>query len=200
MRQRLAQEAARIMADEGVHDFHAAKQKAAARLRASDTHNLPRNIEIEQALKEYQSLFHGDEHRLQLDRLRRTACQAMRYFERFRPRLVGSVLKGTAGSHSDINLQLFADTPEEMVLFLMGEGVPFEEGIRQFHYPDGSSENYPSFQFLADGVPVELTLFPIDGLRRTPLSPVDGHPMKRATLTELEAIIDAGELERTLEE
>ena len=56
----LAQEAARIMADEGVRDFRLAKRKAAERLGLPVNGTLmPRNTEIEQALIDHQRLFNG---------------------------------------------------------------------------------------------------------------------------------------------
>ena len=59
-RTRLAQEAARLMAVGGIRDFHQAKLKAAERLGIHDDASLPRNREIEDALREYQRLFQGD--------------------------------------------------------------------------------------------------------------------------------------------
>ena len=52
-RHRLAHEAARLMAEGGIRDFHQAKLKAAARLGIHDDASLPRNREIEDALREY---------------------------------------------------------------------------------------------------------------------------------------------------
>ena len=54
----LAQEAARIMAEEGVRDFRFAKRKAAERLGFDPRSlHLPTNLEVEQALAEHQRLF-----------------------------------------------------------------------------------------------------------------------------------------------
>ena len=50
-RYRLAREAARLMAESGVRDFHQAKLKAAERLGIHDDASLPRNREIEEHLK-----------------------------------------------------------------------------------------------------------------------------------------------------
>ena len=58
-RHRLAHEAARLMAEGGIRDFHQAKLKAAARLGIHDDASLPRNREIEDALREYQRIFLG---------------------------------------------------------------------------------------------------------------------------------------------
>ena len=52
-RQRLAHEAARLMAEGGIRDYHQAKLKAASRLGIHDDASLPRNREIEDALRTY---------------------------------------------------------------------------------------------------------------------------------------------------
>ena len=62
LRRALAQEAARIMAQHGIHDFLTAKRKAAERLGVTEASALPRNTEIEEALAEYQRLFDPDGH------------------------------------------------------------------------------------------------------------------------------------------
>ncbi|OOZ42295.1 hypothetical protein BOW53_00170 [Solemya pervernicosa gill symbiont] len=195
MRAQIAQDAARIMAEEGVNDFHAAKRKAAARLGASDTRNMPRNVEIEAALRDYQRIFQGDSHAASLERLRESAQQAMRYFEQFQPRLFGSVLKGTAGGHSDINLQLFADTPEEVLLFLMEQEVPFESGERMLRFSEEQEQLFPSYRILANEVSIELVVLPLKAIRQPPLSPVDGRPMERASLNRLTALMVQEEAE-----
>src|SRR3546814_19953739 len=57
---RPAHEAARLIAEGGIRDFHQAKLKAAERLGILDDASLPRNREIEDALREYQRLFQRD--------------------------------------------------------------------------------------------------------------------------------------------
>lgn len=189
MRQRLAQEAARLMAEEGVQDFFTAKRKAAERLGAPHTQNMPRNKEIEEALQDYQRLFLGAEGAEQLGRLREAAVQAMRFFAPFEPRLAGSVLTGTAGAHSDVNLHLFADAPEEVNLFLMGAGIPFEVGLRRLRLNRETSGDIPSVRFLAGEQSIEALIFPANGIRQAPLSPVDGRPMERAALGRVEELL-----------
>ena len=57
-RHRLAHEAARLMAEGGMRDYHQAKLKAASRLGIHDDASLPRNREIDEALRECtQNLF-----------------------------------------------------------------------------------------------------------------------------------------------
>jgi hypothetical protein len=47
-------------------------------------------------------------------------------------------------------------------------------------------------RFDANGRTVDATVFPIDGIRQSPYSPVDGRPMKRADAREVSELVDAG--------
>jgi hypothetical protein len=49
----------------------------------------------------------------------------------------------------------------------------------------------PSLEFEVDGQPVEVVVFPLDGIRQAPISPVNGRPMRRAGLEEVETLVDA---------
>ncbi len=115
----------------------------------------------------------------------------MRFLARFKPRLVGAVLSGTADEHSDVCLHLFADTAEEVRLFLLDNGIPHEHGERVMRLASDETERLPTYRFMADDVPVELVVFAARARRRVPLSPVDGRPMQRAALQTVEAL--AGE-------
>lgn len=185
MRVRIAQEAARLMAKEGVKDFHAAKRKAAEHLGATDNRNMPRNAEIEQALDEFHRLFQPETQSAHIDCLRNTAIQAMEFLQVFNPRLVGSVLRGTAGEYADINLHLFAETTEEVNLFLMDANIPFDDTVKRMRTGHDEWREFPAFQFLADQQPVELVVFPPAGIRDAPRSVVDGKPMQRASINEV---------------
>ncbi|HSH41267.1 MAG TPA: hypothetical protein VK973_03995 [Arenicellales bacterium] len=194
MRQRIAQEAARLIATEGVRDYGTAKRKAAERLGAPDTRNMPRNTEIEAELVSYQSLFLRDEQPRHLRLLRQAAIEAMGFFEQFRPRLTGSVLSGTADKHSDVNLHLFAATPEEVSLYLMEQQLPFEEAQRRFRFGRDEQHTLPVVRFMAGEVPVEAAIFSQEGIRQPPLSPIDSRPMERAGLARVKALLEGAEL------
>ena len=193
MRERLVREAARIMAEEGVGDFGTAKRKAAARLGAPDTRNLPQNREVQAALREHQQLFEGEALRERLRRLRGTALEAMALLEPFRPRLVGSVLKGTATAHSDVNLHLFSEPAEEVAIFLMDRRIPFEEDSRRLRFGRDDYRDYPVYRFLAGDTAIDLTVFSLAGLRQAPRSSVDGQPMERAARPAVERLLEEGE-------
>lgn len=189
MREWLVQEAARIMADEGIKDYLQAKRKAAQHLGAPDTRNMPTNREIQDAVVDYQRLFHADRQPQQLRRLRGLAVEAMEFLAQFRPRLVGSVLDGSAGAYSDINLHVFADTSEEVALFLMDNDIPFETQERRLRFGKDHYADLTVYRFLADGEVVDLTVFGEAGRREPPRSRVDGMAMARAKLDEVRALL-----------
>ncbi len=178
------------MAEESVRDYRLAKRKAADRLGVDPSgQSMPTNREIEDALVQHQRLFGGDDHANGLVQLRAAAAEAMRMFADFDPRLVGPVLRGTATPDSPINLHLFNDAPEQVALFLMGAGIPYEEATRRMKLPDGRLSDYPVFRFVAGQVGVEATVFPHVDLRQAPVSPVDGRPMRRANLRQVEDLL-----------
>src|SRR5258706_3787152 len=179
LRSALAQEAARLMAEHGIEDFLQAKRKAADRLGVNDVAVLPKNVEIEAALREHQRLFGRDSHDHTLREQRQIALDTMRMLDEFQPRLVGPVLTGTATNYSDINLHLFADASESVAIRLLEIGVPHEFYERRVKMDAERSHYYPALRFQANGRTVDATVFPIDGIRQSPYSPVDGRPLKR---------------------
>jgi predicted nucleotidyltransferase len=188
-RRLLAIEAAKIMAESGMKDFYTAKRKAAARLGMPNTRNLPRNIEIEQALSEHQRLFKQNTQPSQLKELRQTTMRVMRMMESFNPHLVGPVLSGTADQHSDINIHVFTDTSEDVARYLLEESIPFRTTETRLNQAKGRAVRYPAYYFMAGETGIEITVFPVNGIRQAPLSPVDGKPMPRASMTDLDQLI-----------
>ena len=177
------------MREQGVADFLVAKRKAADRLGVTDASILPRNVEIEAALMAHQRLFGADRHEADLAVLRRSALEAMRLMSDFQPRLVGPVLTGTASPHSEINLHLFTESPEAVSLRLEERCVPHEVVERRLRLERDRTVSYPALRFVAGRQTVDAVVFPLDGIRQAPPSPVDGKPMRRASAAEVEALL-----------
>lgn len=194
MRRLVAAEAARIMADQGIRDYFQAKTKAADRLGVRNEAELPKNTEIEQALKARLELFQGDGHRAHLAHLRRAALEAMRYLSSFSPRLVGAVLDGTADQHSAVCLHVFADTPETFTLFLDDRNIPYDLHERTLRVDRENTRSFPAYRFAAGEVPMDVTVLPPRVLRQPPISPVNGRPMKRASLRVLQEMLEDSEI------
>jgi len=59
--------------------------------------------------------------------------------------------------------------------------------------PARVQRNYPVYSFVAGDIPIELTVFSENGIREAPASPLDGKPMRRASLQELENLLAVGD-------
>jgi hypothetical protein len=189
-RHRVAAEAARIMIEHGIHDFQQAKRKAADRLHISSKQALPSNREVESELRTYQALFNSDTHEATVKSLREIALRAMEFFHTFRPRLVGSVLNGTADVHAEVNLHLFAETVEDVTRFLMSHNIPFELNDKMVRYTQNERTPLPAINFVAEDTPIELVIFTEESNRQSPRSAVDGRPMRRANIKDVRALLD----------
>ena len=194
LRRRVALEAARLISEHGMRDYRQAKLKAAQRLGLNDEQQLPRNREIEDALREHQRLFHSGSQPLALRARREAAAEAMRFLESYEPRLVGPVLEGTADEHSAVCLHVFCDAPEEIAMFLQERGIPFEQRTRTLRTDRQHSAEFPVLLFAAEGFAMDLTVFARDALRQSPLDRIDEKPMRRASLAALETMLAEEEI------
>ena len=191
MRERIAHQAARLIAEDGLQDYALAKRKAANQIGAPDTHNLPNNNEIELALRDYQALYQKDEQGERLRRLRQHALAAMRLLDKFNPYLAGSVLNGTATRHSDINLQLFTDSAKEVELFLLTRQVFYKSGEKRMQL-GGEMRALPVFTLLEGPTEINVTVFATDDLRNISRGRADKKPQERARAQQVEALLAEG--------
>ncbi len=190
MRTVVAQEAARIIVDHGVRDYRVAKQKAVDRLGISGRGSLPGNAEIEAAVADHLKLFGGDSHADHLRLMRVAALSAMELLSAFEPRLVGPVLVGTADVNSAVNLHLFADSAEAVAMELTDLGLSYKPYERRLKSRRGRSDTFAGFEFHHSNSVIQATVFPVDGIRQAPISPIDGKPMKRVDANAVQALLE----------
>lgn len=193
-RQHLAHEAARLMAEGGIRDYHQAKLKAAQRLGIHDDASLPRNREIEEALREYQRLFLGEGQARALQLRREAALRALAFFERFDPRLVGPVLDGTADAHAAVALHLHSDDPDAVQRWLEDHRIPAQPRTRRLRLDRAREGDFPAWLFSAEDLAFDVTVLPADVLRQAPLSGIDGRPMARASAAQLRGLLAEQEI------
>jgi len=189
LRRHIAYLAARLMAEDGVADYATAKQKAARQAGLADAALLPDNSEVEEALRDYQELYQSEEQPAHLHYLREVAVKVMREFDDFRPVLVGSVLNGTAGQHSDVNLQLFTDDSKALTMFLVNKRYRFEEGTKEVRR-GGRVDEVPQIALEVDDVTVTMTVLDRDDERFAAKAREDDTP-QRARLAEVERLLAA---------
>ncbi|KRG44989.1 hypothetical protein ARC78_04035 [Stenotrophomonas pictorum JCM 9942] len=189
-RVRIAQEAARLITESGIHDFEQARRKAAERLGIHDETLLPRLADVEQAVREHQRLFGSTTQPGALRQRRESALQAMQFLHAFRPRLSGAVLTGVAGDNSPVILHLHSDDTEAVQHFLHDQHIPAEARTWSLQLAGQTGRrHYPGWEFTADGIAFELVVLPEDALRHPPASADDGKPLPRATLAQLRQLL-----------
>ena len=189
-RQRIAYEAARLMATQGAADTREATRRAARALGESGEHAYPQHEEVLAQLRDYQRLFRGDAQVAALRRLREAALEAMEFLAGFEPRLYGSVLDGSADEDSTVRLQVFAEDPDAFARFLHDQGWPATSFDCRLQLRRDRSEGFVGWRFSAGGLPFEIVALPPSLLRQPPLGP-DGRPMARASLPQLRALLQS---------
>lgn len=190
LRLELAEEAARLMVDHGIEDFSLAKRKAAERLgMRAEAGALPSNAEIHERIVERQRLFEPGGQEQRLSALRLVATEVMAVLDEFRPKLVGAVLDGTVTARSAIELHVYSDSPEAVAAALEQQGRRLRDSQRRYRFGRELTEEIPGFELMVDGEEVEVMVFPERGPRHSPLSPIDGKPMRRASRSTVLALL-----------
>lgn len=180
LRSEIAMLAARMIAEDGA-DYATAKRKAVRQLLGNQKPRgdiLPDNAQIEQEVREYHALFFGDTQPQRLLQLRQLAAELMEELERFNPYLVGAVLNGTAGPHSDIYLHLYTDNTKDVAIYLLNQDIEFEVS-ESFNHRHDSIE---TLSFMRGKEGVHLVLQEQDAIRQ-------GKNQERANLQALRALI-----------
>jgi hypothetical protein len=165
IREEIASLAAKFIAEEGA-EYGAAKRRAVKQLLGNQKLNgniLPDNAQIEQQVREYQAIFFGDSQPARLLHLRQLAAVLMQELNAFNPYIIGAVLNGTAGEHSDIYLQLYTDNSKDVAIYLLNLGVDYE--VSEHQGKRGEALETLSFIYKNEGV--HLLVHDIDDLRHT---------------------------------
>ena len=187
-RQHLAYLAARLIAEDGVPDCAAARRKLARQLGGGQQRDLPDDREITAALRSFQALYQADSQQAALQRLRSTAVQAMEMLAPYDPWLVGGVLNGTAGPHSEVQLQLFTDRDKELQMFLLGQRVPCRFRERRVDV-GGRSAQIPVVDLDFPGGQVEASVFSQQDLHAAARPVAANSPLTRARLDKVRELL-----------
>lgn len=188
LRMEIAMAAARMIAEDGT-DYATAKRKAAKLILGNNKTPgdvMPDNAQVEAEVREYQALFMGDEQPARLKALRLLALELMQTFERFHPRLVGAVVNGTAGEHTDIHIQLFPESSKDVAVFLLNADVDYVVGETAHTKQRGEFVETYSFMWKNEGV--HLTIYEPDDVRSASKTG-NGHAQEYLNLRMLKALL-----------
>jgi hypothetical protein len=190
LRQQLADEAARLMVEHGIQDFALAKRKAAERLGVrAGVGALPSNAQVQERVVERQRIFEPDGRDERLAKLRSVASGVMQVLDQFRPKLVGGVLDGTATLHAAIELHVFSDSPEAVAATLEAQGFRLHDSQRRYRFGRETTEQIPGYDLTVEDEELQVMVFPERGSSHSPLSPIDGKPMRRASRSAVMALL-----------
>jgi hypothetical protein len=197
LRQLIAQQAARMMAEEGVSDFAYAKKKAGRQVGAVENSILPSNAEIEEELKLYNALFLSEEQPENLRELRVNALFTMQLLERFNPHLTGAVLDGTAGLMAETHIHLFADSIKEVEMFLLNQQIPFDVNEKSYRVMnDGKRDKkgdnrktVPVFTLETEKGLIKLSVFDVDDIRVATKRTADGSNADRLNVEGVKTLL-----------
>ncbi len=203
-RQMVAQQAARLIAEEGVSDFSYAKKKASRQLGVTDVDCLPSNAEIEEEVRLYHELFHADDHDETIHDLRRNALEVMKLLKKFNPQLTGTVLEGTAGKYAETHIHLFAESVKDVEMFLLNQKIPYDTDEKSYRtsrdkrisdkQSAGSRKRVPVFILEGSTGLYKLSVFEIDDMRTPTRSVVNGEQASKANIQQLEQLITSTQM------
>jgi hypothetical protein len=165
LRAEIAATAARLIAEDGA-DYGTAKRKAAKQILGNSKVRgeiMPDNAQIEEEVRIYNELFFNDSQPARLLHLRKLALRMMEELLQFSPHLTGAVLNGTAGEHSDIHLQLFAESPKDVQIFLINKNVNYE--VSESPPFRGAVAPVETVSFMWHNEGVHLALYATDDIR-----------------------------------
>ncbi|MEN9378005.1 MAG: hypothetical protein RL710_3162 [Pseudomonadota bacterium] len=162
----IAAVAARMVVEEGL-EYGPAKRRAVKQLGLPARTALPGNEVLEDAVREYISVFCAETQPHELMALRRLALVWMERMAQFRPHLGGAVWHGTATHLSDIYIQLFCDDCKSAEISLIDHKVNYEpRTISGFQGESVEALSVHAFcQELSEEVGVHLLVYDHDDLR-----------------------------------
>ena len=178
----IASAAARLMAEDGVADYRLAKRKAARQLGFPEHTAYPDNAEVEAELRAYRSLYQEEVHPELIRAMRQSALRLLELLADYSPHLAGSVLDGTAGEHSHIDILLFADSAKEVEIFLLNHGIAFE------HVEPRNERAEAVLVLETDTTNANLMIFPPQ-LERVAMKQRDGRLRERIRADALRALL-----------
>ena len=199
VRQMIAQQAARMIAEDGVSDFAYAKKKASRQLGVTDVDCLPSNAEIEEEVKLYHEIFNADEHPQALHELRKDALEVMKLLQKFNPYLTGTVLDGTAGKFAETHIHLYADSVKELEMFLLNQQIPYDVDEKTFRTSrdkrasekkgGDTRKKVPLFILEGPNGLIKLSVFEMDDMRTPTRNVVNGDTASKVNIEQLKQLI-----------
>lgn len=170
-------------------EYFTAKRKAAREIQGDrgTFRDLPSNREIREEILLLADLMEGDDRLRELTSMRIEALRFLRLLDRYRPRLIGSVLTGHIRVGSDIDIHVFCDSPQSIADLLEREGYASELERKKIS-KHGEQRVYNHIH-IKTAYSVELTVYAADKSSYPFKSSITGKAIERAGAAEVERLI-----------
>lgn len=185
LRRQIAYQAAVMMYQRQESEYYRAKMKAARQICKGwvKPKDLPGNAEIRDEIQNLARMFEGNTRNHHLQDMRVEALRIMLILEKYRPRLIGSVLTGHIRQGSDIDLHLFSDSTESVTAELEYHGIVYDTEYKRI-VKNGERQLYKHVH-IVDRYPIELTVYPTHKLSFNFKSSITGKPIEKASIPQL---------------
>ena len=181
-------------------EYFRAKMKAARRICSGDPkpRDLPSNREIRDQIQALARMHEGQRQTENLRQMRVEALRMMRILRAFRPRLIGSTMTGHVRKGSDVDLHVFSDSVEAVAAALDAEGIAYEVERKRVR-KQGVEQTFTHIH-ARDRFPFELTIYSANMAHYVFKSSITGKAIERASIAELEQLLEEEYPEVPLEE
>jgi predicted nucleotidyltransferase len=187
IRSRVSREAATLLYFGAEKEYKQAKLKAA---KTFGTHFLPTNIEIALELDKIADEKEGPARKEHLILMRHEAFKIMKLLNTFDPLLIGSVWRGTTRFGSDIDIAIYADSPEQVLELLKISNVKIQQACWTKINKQGAT--YMSYHIYAETeakISLEIVVRSPDEATKKRKCDIFGDEIKGLKTLELEKLI-----------
>ncbi len=200
LRRAIAWHAAKLMYDQDETEYYRAKMKAARKLAKGWVKpvDLPSNAEIRDEVQRLARQIEGESRQVNLREMRFAALALMRKLRAYHPKLIGSVLTGHVRQGSDIDIHVFSDSLSSVTAELDYHGI-VHDTQRKVVRKQGTETVYRHIH-IHDRFPFELTVYPTNMRSHVFRSSITGGPMERASIAQLEQLLEREYPDVALEE
>ena len=182
LRRQIAWQAAQLMYSREESEYYRAKMKAARKIQKGwvKPADLPSNAEIRDEIQKMAVMLERDDRSVQLREMRIAALHLMQQLERFKPKIIGSVLTGHIRKGSDIDIHVFSDTMHAVTGELDYHNYRYETSRKRIR--KGGEETTYRHIHLHDRFDFELTVYPENKSGFVFKSSITGKAIERATI------------------
>jgi predicted nucleotidyltransferase len=178
------------------------KEYKQAKIRATQTLGvriLPNNLEVAREIDKIADEVEGKLRLQRLLQMRIDSLEIMETLKRFRPKLVGSVWRGTANKNSDIDISVFSDCPEKVLYTLERKGYKVREKELRSITKEGKRESsFHLHLILPSNNEVEITVQKTDSEHLQKRCEIYGDRITGLSFRQLQKVIKENPYQRFL--